>query len=89
MDCEILSEVISFLFLYHRKCTKFLSSSFKEICKNSFSMSTIKIMLFAWKRKMTEVNGSVNEDPGYRQSFNVGSSIFELPSNTIHTLDVT
>ena len=52
-------------------------------------MSTIKIMLFAWKRKITEVNGSVNEDPGYRQSFNVGSLIFQLPSNTIHTLDVT
>ena len=46
-------------------------------------------MLFAWKRKITEVNGSVNEDPGCRQSFNVGSLIFELPSNTIHTLDVT
>ena len=52
-------------------------------------MSAIKNVLFTRKRKITESNGSVNEDPGYKQSFNEGPSIFELASNTIRTLDVT
>ena len=52
-------------------------------------MSAIKTVLFARKHKITESNGSVNKDPGCKQSFNEGLSIFELASNTIRTLDVT
>ena len=44
-------------------------------------------MLFGRKCKITESNGSVDKGPGFRQSFNVGPSIFE--SNRLCTLDVT
>ena len=89
LDCEIFSAVISSSFSYHENRTKSLCSGFKEICKNAFSMSAIKAILFARKRKITESNRSVNEGPGCKQSFNEGPSIFELASNTIRTLDVT
>ena len=78
-------DVISFSFSYHKKS---LCSDFKEICKSAFSMSAIKTILFARKRKIKESNGSVNEDPGRKQSFNKPPSIFELASNTIRTLNV-
>ena len=32
-------------------------------------MTALKAILFARKRKITESNGSVNEGPGYKQSF--------------------
>ena len=41
------------------------------------------------KRKIRESNGSVKEGPGYKESYNEGSSIFELVSSTICILDVT
>ena len=54
-------------------------------------MSLIKTFFFAQKRKITEINSSEinNEGPGYKQSFNAGTWIFELASNTKRTVDVT
>ena len=60
-----------------------------EIRKNTFSLSAIRTILFARKRKITESNDSVKEDSGCKQSFNEVHSIFELALNTTRTLDVT
>ena len=37
--------------------------SFQRNLQNAFSLSAIKAILFARKRKITESNGSVNEGP--------------------------
>ena len=60
-----------------------------EIRKNTFSLSAIRTILFARKRKITESNSSVKEDSGCKQSLNEVHSIFELALNTTRTLDVT
>ena len=54
-------------------------------------MSATKSILFARKGKITESDGSVNEDPEWKQSIKEGPSIFELLSNwcQVGTLDVT
>ena len=54
-------------------------------------MSATKSILFARKRKISESDGSVNEDPECKQSINEGPSIFELLSKwcQVRTLDVT
>ena len=54
-------------------------------------MSATKRIFFARKRKITESDGSINEDPECKQSINEGPSIFELLSNwcQVRTLDVT
>ena len=68
---------------------KYVCSGFKKIWQNAFPILAIETILFAWKPKITESNGSFNKGPGCKQSFNEGPLIFELVSNTIRTLDVT